>query len=161
MQDPDVFGIGRRLHAERAADVMGKNAQTFGLDPEQVLGKRAAQAEHALAADVQGEAPALRLVGRECRARLHGRDDHAVAHDPHAGDVGGRCERPLRRLVVAKAPVEAEVACPSCRRGASAASAASGSTTAAMGSMSATISSAASCAACASSATTMASGSPT
>ena len=112
MQDPDVFGIGRRLHAERAADVMGKDAQTFGLDPEQVLGERAAQAEHALAADVQGEAPALRLVGGERRARLHGRDDHAIAHDPHSGDVGGRGERPLCRLVVAEAPVEAEVRVP-------------------------------------------------
>ena len=52
MHDADVFWIGCRLHAERAADVVGKDAQTVGLDPEQVLGERAAQAEYALAADV-------------------------------------------------------------------------------------------------------------
>ena len=109
VQDRDVFGIGRRLHAERAADVVGEHPQPLGLDLEQVLGERAAQAEHALAADVQGEAPALGVVVGDGGARLHGRDHHPIADQPHPGDVGGRGERLLRGLVVAEAPVEAEV----------------------------------------------------
>ena len=107
----DADGENARQISEGAGAVFPfwKDAQTLGRDPQQVLGERAAQAEHALAADVQGEAVPLRLIGRERRARLHRRHHDAVAHHPHARDVRGRREHPRRRVVVAEAPVEAEV----------------------------------------------------
>ena len=141
----------------------GQHAQPLGRDPEQVLGERAAQAEHALAADVQREAPARRIVLGDRRARLHRRHHDPVVDQPEPGDVGGRGERALGRGEVAKAPVEAEVG--AARRAAAARrarSAASASVTAGSGSMSSTISSAASLRRVrALSATTIASGSPT
>ena len=109
MQDPDVFGIGGRLHAERAADVVGEHAQPLGRNPEQILGERAAQAEHALAADVQGEASARRVVLGHRRPRLHGRHHDPVVDQPDPRDVRRRGERALRRPMIAEAPIETEV----------------------------------------------------
>ena len=97
VQHADVFRIGRRLHAERAADVAGQHPDLFRRHVED-SGKLAAHAERALAADVQNEALGLGVIGRDRRARLHRVDDHAIIDEPEANDVGGAREC-LRDLV--------------------------------------------------------------
>ena len=49
MQHADIFGKRRRLHAERAADIAGQDADLLGLDLED-LRHVALHAEHALRA---------------------------------------------------------------------------------------------------------------
>ena len=109
MQDADVFRVGGRLHAERAADVEGPHPQPLRLDLEHVLGERAAQAEHPLAARVKREALGRGIVVGNRRARLHRRDHDAVVDQLQPGDVRRPGKGPLRGRAVAEAPVETEV----------------------------------------------------
>ena len=60
MQDADIFRIGGGLHAERAADIAGEDAELLGLGAEDVA-HHVLEAEYALAARMQGPLP-VRLV---------------------------------------------------------------------------------------------------
>ena len=83
MQHADIFRKRRRLHAERAADMAGQDANLLRLDLED-LRHVAPQPEHSLRRGVQREASARRLVDADRRARLH-RVDHHPAVDQLAG----------------------------------------------------------------------------
>ena len=109
VQQADIFGIGLRLHAERAADIAGEDAHLVRRDVED-LGELAAQPEHALAADMEGEAFALGIVGGDGRARLHGVDHEAVVEELEPGHMGGLGEGRLHLLGVAVVVVERHVA---------------------------------------------------
>ena len=87
VQDAEIFGIGRLLHAERTADAVGQDAHLVAPDAEH-LGDVVAEAEHPLAADMQGPMAALGVVIGDRRARLHRVDDDAVVAQFEAGDVG-------------------------------------------------------------------------
>ncbi len=91
VQRADIFRIGAAFHAEGAADIAGHNANLLGRNVEQ-RGDCRAQAEHTLAADMQGEAPGCRIVFGDRRTRLHGIDHDAAVDDVEAGDVGGARE---------------------------------------------------------------------
>ena len=88
VQDAVIFAIGRLLHAKRAADPVGQDAQLVAADAEH-LGDVVAKAEHPLAADIEGPVPALGVVAGDRRARLHRVDDDAVVAQHQAGDMGG------------------------------------------------------------------------
>ncbi len=108
VQHRDVFGIGLRLHAEGAADIAGEQAQ-LGRRNVEDFGELAAQAEHALASDMEGEALALRIVGGDRGARLHGVDDEAVVEELEPRHMGGVGEGLLHLLGVAEMIVERDV----------------------------------------------------
>ena len=78
VQQADIFGKYRGLHAERAADMAGEHAHILRRDAER-LGDVGAHAEDALRADMKGEAVAV--VGGERRARLHGVDHDAAVEN--------------------------------------------------------------------------------
>ncbi len=97
-QQRGVFGIGRRLHAEAAADVIGDDAQALALEPEHA-DELVAQHGDALRAAAQDIAVLRRVVGRRRAARLHRGDDHTL--------VDQRDTRHVRRVaegLVKRAP---------------------------------------------------------
>ena len=81
VEQAGVFGIGRALHAERAADIAGQDAHLVGLDLEQI-GHLMLQAERTLVAGAQRVAIGLGVILGQRRSRLHGADDDAVADQP-------------------------------------------------------------------------------
>jgi hypothetical protein len=87
MEQPRIFGVGRALHAERAADIAGHDPHLRGLDAEQ-LGHLVLEAKHALAAGVERRAVGRLVVVADRRARLHRADDDAVADQAQLGHVG-------------------------------------------------------------------------
>ena len=86
MEEPGIFGVGRALHAERAADIAGEDAHLCRLDVQQG-GHLVLEAEGALIAGIERVAIGLGVVVADRRARLHRADDDAVADEPQARDV--------------------------------------------------------------------------
>jgi len=88
----------------------GQHAHLFRLHLEDVVGELGAQAEGALAAGVEGEAAARRIVAGDCRARLHRAHHDAVVDHRQPHDVLRRLECSRYRRRVAVAVVERHVA---------------------------------------------------
>ena len=95
MQDRHVFGIDRRLHAERAADIAGQHVHLVGRHAEDV-DELALHAERALAADVHRVAAARLVERRDRGARLHRVDHEAAVDQRQLGDVRGLARTPRR-----------------------------------------------------------------
>ncbi len=110
VQHADIFRVDDRLHAERAADIAGEHVHLRGRDCENVVGEGVAQPEDTLAADMQRPALACAIVEADRRTRLHGTDDHAVADQLEAGDVGRPRERRRDRFGIAVMIVEHDIA---------------------------------------------------
>jgi hypothetical protein len=108
VQRRDVFRIGRRLHAERAADLAGQHLEPVGLDAHD-LGEAAAEPERALTADPQDKAPGLVVISRQSGARLHRRHGHPAVDHAQPGHVRRLGEVRGDRVTVAERPVERRV----------------------------------------------------
>ena len=109
MHDAEMFGIGRLLHAERAADPVGQNPDLVALDAEHA-GDVVAEAEHALVADMQRPMAALSVVIGDRRARLHRIDHDAVVAQFEMCDMRGTGKGGGDRLAVAKMEIEPDIA---------------------------------------------------
>ena len=115
MQQRDIFGMGRALHAERAADVVGEHAQFLRLDVHGVR-ELAAHIGNALRRTAQGELLAGGIVARGRAARLERGDHQPLVDEFDAHDMGGVLERMVeRRLLLAvgigrRGPVEGDIA---------------------------------------------------
>ena len=87
-QQRDIFGIGRRLHPESAADVLAEHAELLGLeahDRDRLIAHRIG----ALGAGAQRVGVIGGVVARGAAARLHRGDDQPLIDDLHARDVIG------------------------------------------------------------------------
>ena len=109
MQDGDVFGEHRRLHAERAADMAGQNAHILRLCAEHEC-EIGPHPEDALRRGAEN--PALRplVPFADRRARLHRVDDNAVVDEVDCGDVRRLREGGIDRRRIAEQEVEGHVA---------------------------------------------------
>ena len=109
MQHADIFRKRRRLHAERAADIAGEDADLLGLDVEDFR-HVAPHAEHALRGDVQREASARGIVDADRRARLHRVHHQAAVDELEPRDVRGLGEGGGHLLGIAVVIIERDVA---------------------------------------------------
>ena len=105
----DLLGVGKILHAEAAAEIVGENPQALLPDPENA-GDDGACAVHMLAVDVEGVALGLRVVDAERAARLDGVHDQAVVDQLDLHRMGRGREGRLRGRPVAVLPDAGEVA---------------------------------------------------
>ena len=108
MQQGHVLRIGRRLHPERAADVAGQHLQGRRCDAEDP-GQRLAQAEDALAADVQRQPRGCAIVGGDGGAWLHRRGVDAVVDEAQPRHMSRPGEGLFDRHGVAEPPIEDDV----------------------------------------------------
>ena len=100
-----VFRIGRALHAERTADVIGENTHLCPIDTHDI-GETASQTEDALARRVKGIAIADRIVLRNRGTRLHGRNMHAVVAQAKPGNMMGVGKGGIDSVAVSIFPIE-------------------------------------------------------
>ena len=107
MQQADIFGEDRGLHAERAADLTSQDMHVLGGDAE-CLGDVGAHAVNALRGNVECEATAV--VYRKRGARLHGADHDAAVHKLQSRHVRRRGERRVDRVGIAEMIIERNVA---------------------------------------------------
>ena len=114
-QQRRIFRIDRGLHAERAADVLGDDAQLLARQShhgDDLLALRPG----ALRAGAQRVAIGRRVVARGRAARLHGGDDEALVDHRDARDMRGAGENPLDLARIAAVvrhragPVERDIA---------------------------------------------------
>ena len=114
-QHRDVFRIGAGLEPERAADLLGGDAD-FRRRNAHDARHRVAHGARALRADAEQIAVVGRVVARGAAARLHRGDVDALVHERDARDMGGRLHRrvDLRRHLVGiggkPRPVDRDVA---------------------------------------------------
>ena len=109
MQHADIFGIDRRLHAERAADIAGEDMHLVGFDGEDV-GELVLHPEYALALGMQGESLVGGIVFGDRRARLHRRHDQAGVAKRQLRHMGGAGNGRGHLVAVAIMIVERDVA---------------------------------------------------
>ena len=109
MEERDIFGIDRRLHAERAADVRRQDAHLLLGDADDVRGDRAAHPEGALRADMDGVPVVCGIVFGDRGARLQGAHDEAVVRELEPRHVGRRREGGVDLGGVAEMVVEDDV----------------------------------------------------
>ena len=96
MQHADIFGKDDRLHAERAADIAGQDAQP--VDRRRSAPRPAWRAGRTRPGSRHGRCSGrVRVVVADRRARLHRVDDDAVVDDAQPRDMGGAARRPPRR----------------------------------------------------------------
>ncbi len=107
VQQADIFGEDRGLHAERAADLAGQNMHVLGGDAER-LGDIGAHAINALRGNVESEA--VIVVDRERSARLHGVDDDAAVHKLQLRHMRRPGERRVDGVGITKMIIERNVA---------------------------------------------------
>ena len=105
----DLLMIGKILHAEAAAEIVGEDAEAVLLDPEDA-GDDGARAVHVLAVNVEGVALAFRIVDAERAARLDGAHDEPVVDQLDLDHVGCRLEGGVRGIGIAVYPGTREVA---------------------------------------------------
>ena len=108
MHDAEMFGIGRLLHAEGAADPAGQHAHLVAPDAED-RGEVVAEPEDALGADMERPMLALGVVLGDRGARLHRIDDDAVVAQLEPRHMGrfGKGGRDL--LAVAIVEIEPDI----------------------------------------------------
>ena len=108
MQDAGIFGIVDVLHAERAADIGGQDANLVVRHVED-LRQRHLVAGDALGRNLQRVALARLVVGRQRHARLHRHHGDAGIDDVELGDMRGAGECGLDLGGVAIVIVERDV----------------------------------------------------
>ncbi len=109
VQQRQIFGVDVDFHTERAADIVGQDAQFFGIHLQDMLGQVVAQAEHALGTGVEDIPVFFRIVVRDAAARLDRGDDQAIVVQAHFGDVGRLGEGFLGLFLLAAFPMDGGV----------------------------------------------------
>ncbi len=113
-QQSRIFRIGRRLHAEGAADILGDHAQALRREPHD-RHELVAQRAGTLRTGAQRVAAGREIIGRGGATRLHRRHVEPLVDHRHARDMRGTRDRLFDRagvgaVVRRQDPVESDVA---------------------------------------------------
>ena len=104
-----LFGVGVRLHAEAAADIVDEHADLRRRAFEEGVGEPVAQQMPVLVRGIDGVAAAVGIIAADGAARLHRILDDALVDQPHPRDMRRAFEGCIGLLAVADLRPEQEI----------------------------------------------------